>query len=324
MNLYPLRFKPVYKDYLWGGDNIPRRYGRDVPPGIYAESWEISTHPDGMSCVANGELSGRSLQDVVHLWGAHLLGQDIEGERFPLLIKLIDARRRLSVQVHPNDGNAGLTGGEPKTEMWYVLDAEPGAKVYAGLHKGANPEQFSRAIEKEQLESLLQEIAVKKGDAVFIPGGRVHAIAEGCLLLEVQQNSNTTYRIYDWGRKGPDGKPRELHVEKALQVIDWADKGDPRISPREMMVVGGTRLQEILWSRYFCMQQMELDAETEVETDGGSFTALFFAEGTCSLQWAGGCEQCHAGDSVLIPASLRNYELRPTSTKVAIIKICVP
>ncbi|MDZ4199894.1 MAG: type I phosphomannose isomerase catalytic subunit, partial [Kiritimatiellia bacterium] len=228
---YPLLLKPAYKNYLWGGTRIAEVYGRETPPGPVAESWEVSTRPEGMSLVLNGPLAGRTLQEAIDTMGEDLLGARAPRGQMPLLIKLIDARDRLSVQVHPDDESAALHGGEAKTEMWILLDAEPGACLFAGFRPGLARPEIEQAIREGRWTEILQTLPVRAGDAVFIPGGRVHAIGAGCLILEIQQNSNTTYRLYDWDRKGSDGKPRKLHLEQALSVIRWEDPGEPLLQP---------------------------------------------------------------------------------------------
>ena len=277
--LYPLRFKPVYKDYIWGGDKIIRLYNRKEPPGIYAESWEVSDRSDGMSVVSGGPLAGKSLRDVVQTFKSDLLGAKVQAQVFPLLIKLIDSRDRLSVQVHPNDETAKKYGGEAKTEMWYVLDAEPGAGVFAGLKPGVDAKAFNEALRTNRFEEILTRIPVTKGDAIFIPGGLVHAIDAGCLLLEVQQNSNTTYRIYDWNRVGADGKPRPLHWKEALQVIRWDASANPKVQPRELGSRGANRFWEVLRCPYFRMERMMLSEVLNRENTGSSFEILFVASG---------------------------------------------
>ena len=313
--LYPLRFKPVYKNYIWGGNRIPELYHRGEPAGVYAESWEISTHPDGMTAIVNGPLTGKTLRDLLPDHKTALLGTNIRGGDFPLLIKLIDARDVLSVQVHPNDGNAAAVGGEPKTEMWYFLEGDGSAQVYCGLKSGIGKAEFLKAMEEKTFADILQKVPARKGEAVFVPGGRVHAIDKGCLILEIQQNSNTTYRIYDWGRVGADGKPREMHVDKALKVIDWENNGDPRCRIR------GTTVQSC---EYFQLDRFVLEAAKDFPMTGKTFHALFIAEGSGTVSWAGGEEKLSAGQSWLIPASLGNYTVRPDSCSLTLLSVTIP
>jgi mannose-6-phosphate isomerase len=216
---------------VWGGHRITGELARGpASPALIGESWELVDREDAQSVVALGPLAGRTLHE---LWRDHrteLLGPGVpDAPRFPLLAKILDARETLSVQVHPPAAIANRLGGEPKTEMWYLLDATPGACVYAGFKKGVGKPEFERALEAGTVESLLHRIPVRKGDSIFIPSGRCHAIGAGCLIVEIQQNSDTTYRVFDWNRVGLDGKPRQLHVAESLASIDFADQ-EPQLS----------------------------------------------------------------------------------------------
>jgi mannose-6-phosphate isomerase len=322
-DLYPLLFEPVYKDYLWGGDRILSRYGRDMPPGIYAESWEVSAHDDGMSVVQNGPLAGQELAAVAQANGERLLGSRVAGRRFPLLMKLIDAQDRLSVQVHPDDASAVRLGGEPKTELWYLLEADPRAAVFAGLAPGVGEARFREALASKEVESLLCRVPVAAGEAVFLPGGRVHAIDRGCLIFEVQQSSNTTYRLHDWDRVGADGTPRELHIEQALSVIRWEDE-DPVKPVRTPLLDGPPRGCELIYaSPYFRMERWPLEGRCRVEAMPESFRVLFCAEGTASLGWNGGEINLEPGTSCLVPAELGGFELAPAG-RVELLLVTVP
>ena len=322
--LYPLRFRPVYKDYIWGGDRIVKTFQRAEPPGIYAESWEVSDHPDGMSRVVNGPLAGKNLHELVEKLGADLLGARSRTAVFPLLIKLIDARERLSVQVHPNDETAKKYGGEAKTEMWYILDAQPDARVFAGLRPGVTKKAFEQAVKTCALEEVLVSVPVARGDAIFMPGGRVHAVDAGCLILEVQQNSNTTYRVYDWGRVGADGKPRQLHLKQALRVMTWNDPASARIKPRKIGSEGRNEFWEVLTSPYFRMDRCVLAEPLNINSDGRSFTVVFVASGRASVESQGVLEMAAPGMTYLIPAGLKDCAIVPQSGKCELLKITVP
>jgi mannose-6-phosphate isomerase len=314
-SLYPLRFNPVYKDYLWGGNRIPKVFNRDVPEGICAESWEISTHPDGATPIANGPLAGRTLSDLLPEQLTELLGTHVRGDDFPLLIKLIDARDKLSVQVHPNDGNAAAVDGDPKTEMWYFLEGDAGAQIYCGLKPGIGKEEFLQAMDDKTFADILQTIPAVNGEAVFVPGGRVHAIGEGCLILEIQQNSNTTYRLYDWDRTDAAGNSRELHIDKALQVIDWENNGDPRCEVR------GTTIESC---EYFQLDRHELTEETAFPNLGKSFHALFVAKGSGIIRWANGEDILSDGQSWLVPAGLGDYQIIPAGDVLTVLCTTIP
>lgn len=322
--LDPMRLEPVYRAYPWGGDRIPRRYGRDLPPGRYAESWELSARPDGSSRIASGPRTGQSLSALVQEAGAHLLGTAAADGRLPLLVKLIDARERLSVQVHPDDETAACRGGEAKTEMWIVLAAEPGARVFAGFRAGASSAELREALVDGRAEEVLQSLPVRAGDAVFIPGGRVHAIGEGCLLLEVQQNSDTTYRLYDWDRVGSDGPPRELHVAKAMEAIRWEDAGEAaRIVPRPGRLPSGRPTEVLRDGPYFRVERGDLDGPESFPGDDRTFQALFIEAGRAVLSWAGGALPLAAGVTTLIPAG-RPWRLEPDGPTVRWIRISLP
>jgi len=312
-------FRPVYKDYLWGNTRLPALLGREAAEGIYAESWEVSTHPDGESIVANGELAERTFSEIIKIAGTDILGTSVAGEDFPLLIKLIDAAQPLSVQVHPNDKNAQSAQGEPKTEMWYFLSDEP-AQVYCGLKPGTTREEFLAANEREALETVLRRVPAEKGGAVFVPGGRVHAIDAWCLILEVQQNSNTTYRVYDWGRVDANGNPRETHLEKALQVIDFDDPADPLCSPVE--VAQGRR--NICTSPYFVLDEVTLDGPLSQQAAGDRFRVLFSADAAFEIQYnEDAIERIPRATSVLVPANLGAYTIR-TDVPIKLLEISVP
>jgi mannose-6-phosphate isomerase len=313
--LYPFRFNPVYKDYIWGGNRIPKLFNRNLPDGIYAESWEISTHPDGATTIANGPLAGRTLSDLLPEHKTELLGSRVKGDDFPLLIKLIDARDKLSVQVHPNDDNAEVVDGQPKTEMWYFLEGDGSAKIYCGLKPGIGKKEFLQAIQDKTFADILQEIPAYKGEAAFVPGGRVHAIGSGCLILEIQQNSNTTYRIYDWERTGADGTPRELHIDKALQVIDWENNENP------LCDIHGS---EIKTSPYFRLDRFALTAEKRFLLSGETFHALFIAEGFGALVYNGNEEPLGTGQSWLVPAAAGEYTVRPATGGMTLLCVTIP
>ncbi len=318
--LYPLLFHPVYKDYPWGGTRIPETYRRDVPPGIYAESWEISDRDDGMGIVANGPLAGKTIRKVLEATPRAIMGTRVQGCRFPLLIKLIDAREKLSVQVHPDDASAAKYGGEAKTEMWYLL-GDNETRVYCGLNDGVTRESFLRAVADGTSGTTMRPVPVRKDTAVFVRGGSVHAIDAGCLILEIQQNSNTTYRIYDWGRMGNDGKPRPLHIEEAVRVIDWERRASPLVVPELRVDTDTFQCWEVLACRYFRLEKLCFSTPLEVPLDGATFHALFVAEGSIRLEWNGGSLEAPAGTSVLVPAALPAYTLAGHAT---VLRTTVP
>lgn len=322
--LYPFILEPAYKDYIWGGSRIPGRFNRNQPEGVYAESWELSDRPEGMSVVANGALKGQTLASLVARFGKELLGHGSQSTSFPLLVKLIDAKERLSIQVHPDDAAAAKGIGEAKTEAWHILDAPGGGQVFAGLKAGTNEDSFLKALKAGALEGCLQSVPAKAGDTVFIPGGRVHAICEGMLILEVQQNSNTTYRVYDWGRVDKAGKPRELHLEQALKVIHWSDSAPVVTTSRTISNKPGAKVIELVASPYFRLERLDITAPFFVQHDGASFHALFSEKDEIKVMCEAGTETLPGGRTCLIPAKLNRYTLKPTGKRASVLRITCP
>lgn len=266
-----------------------------------------------MSVVSNGPLQGKSLHELLQDDPQSILGTRVKGAKFPLLIKLIDARQKLSVQVHPNDATAAKFGGDAKTEMWYLL-GDNDAQVYCGLKDGVTKESFLQAVADGTSGDTMRPVPVKKGDAVFVRGGRVHAIDENCLILEIQQNSNTTYRIYDWDRVGADGKPRELHIEQAINVINWNDTDNPLVQPELLVDTDTFKCWEVLKCEYFRLEKLRVSAPLEVPMDDTTFHALFIAEGEAEISWEEKSLSAPAGTSILIPAALPAYTLAGNAT----------
>ena len=228
--LYPLTFQPIFKERIWGGRNLERLYAKPLPAEVpIGESWEITDRPEGVSAIANGSLADKDLRWLMENHAQDLLGTGRENtERFPLLVKILDARATLSVQVHPPSTVARQLGGEPKTEMWFIADAAPGAEIFVGLKRGVTRAGFERHLKSSTVAECLHRVPVQAGDAMFLPSGRLHAIGGGLVIFEIQQNSDTTYRVFDWNRVGLDGKPRDLHVEPALASINF-DDAEPRL-----------------------------------------------------------------------------------------------
>ncbi len=316
----PFVFLPVYKDYIWGGSRIPAAYGRTGAPGVCAESWEISAHPDGASVVASGAFAGQQLDALAARFGADLTGtRSPDPARFPLLFKLLDARERLSVQVHPSNANAALTRGEPKTEMWVVLDGAPGSCLYAGLAQGVSPDSLRAALGAGTAETCLARLPVEPGQALFIPGGLVHAIGEGCLIYEVQQNSNTTYRLYDWNRTGVDGKPRALHIAESFKTIDWSLRPPQMLTPAIRAACGRNTWSDVVSCEFFTLRKLALAEPLSLPLDGTSFHALFVEKGRTSVTSGGETVTLNSGASCLIPAASTGYTLTPETPSTLLI-----
>lgn len=269
IKLYPLLFEPVLKDYIWGGRNLETVLGRKLPPGQIAESWEIAAHADGTTRVANGRFAGTLLTDLHNQLGLDLIGTNNqwaqERDKFPLLIKLLDAHQPLSVQVHPNDEYALAHEGNElgKTEMWVVVRANEEAAVILGVAPKTTPDSFRQAIEAGDLEAHLHRIPVKAGDVVCVPAGSLHAIMGGLLLAEIQQNSNTTYRVYDWNRRQADSRSRPLHVEKAMDVINFDQVAPGLCQPELLSDENGVRRYRLCHNRYFTTERIEMSPGAE-------------------------------------------------------------
>jgi len=221
----PLLFKPLYMERVWGGRSLEQHLGRELPEGkVIGESWELVDRPEAQSVVVNGPLAGKSIRELISEQACELMGPEYPADRpFPILIKWLDCQEALSLQVHPPASVAEELNGEPKTENWYIAACESHAKLMVGLKDGVSRGQFEAGLKSNALEPLVHSSAVKAGDSIFVESGRIHAIGAGNFILEIQQNSDTTYRVYDWGRVGLDGKPRQLHVEESLKSIDFED-----------------------------------------------------------------------------------------------------
>ncbi len=328
--LYPLRFRPVYRHYIWGGRNLERVLGRPLPPGRIAESWEISAHPHGQTPVANGPLAGTPLGDLVARFGVELVGQRsrraLELGRFPLLVKLLDANRWLSVQVHPDDEYALAHEQDlGKTEMWVVLHAEPGAELILGLRRGVDPARFQQALAEGQIESCLHRLQVHQGDVIFVPAGTVHALGPGLIVAEIQQASDTTYRLYDWGRVGDDGKPRPLHLRKALEVIDWGQVEPGPVSPQPLESGTGHRAELLVRCPHFQTERWWMDPGHGLpgETDDATFQIWGLLSGRAQIHWAGEPVPLEPTSWTLIPASLGKFTLEPLVSS-HLLRVFVP
>lgn len=320
---YPLRFTPHYFTKIWGGRKIETLLGRELlaqdPVG---ESWELSDHPHGRSIICNGVDAGKSLHELLQRDGEKLIGRNLkaaEEAEFPLLVKYIDANDKLSVQVHPDDEYARQHEGEPgKTEMWYVLQADPGSCLIAGIREGVTAEQFRAALADGDPAALLNHLPVKTGDSIFIPSGRIHAIMPGLLILEIQQSSDTTYRLYDWNRAGLDGQLRELHIEPAMAVSNWQDITPTTINMSCKEYTGYCKLT-LAKCQYFQVDKYQLKDSLSFNYDGASFHIINIIRGSGIIQWDGGTEKLHFADTLLIPADLTSFTLIPDDTMEIIL-----
>lgn len=313
----PLRFTPLFHERVWGGRRLEGLFGKALPEGaVVGESWELVDRPEAQSVVADGPLAGATLHE---LWDgprrAELFGTRAgnAGERFPLLVKLLDCEDTLSVQVHPPAELAPALGGEPKTEMWVLLGDDPGAHVFAGLAGGVTRQGFEAALRAgADVSAQLQRIDVTRGDVVFIPSGRVHAIGAGCVIAEIQQNSDTTYRVYDFDRPGLDGRPRELHVEESLRSIDFGDAEPGLAEPDGELLVGND---------LFVVERLVLDGP-RVAADPGELAVLCLTSGEATC--AG--EPLEPGQFVLVPACASDASLEPSAAgpPAELLRIALP
>jgi len=312
----PVAFAPLFMERVWGGRRLAERYGKDLPVGaVVGESWELVDRADAQSTVRAGPLAGRTLHELwrgelrEELFGAHAAGA---GDRFPLLIKLLDASDTLSVQVHPPEHLSAELGGEPKSEMWYVAHAGPGAHLYAGLRRGVTRAAFEVTLRAgEDVSALLHRIEVSVGDAIFIPSGRVHAIGAGCLIVEVQQSSDTTYRVFDFNRAGLDGRPRELHVEQSLRCIDFGD-----IEPvRQDLDAGET----VVANDYFAVARWVLQEPRRV-SELGECAVICVLSGAVVMADA----PFGPGELFLVPAVAGGEALVPVGGCAELLRVTLP
>lgn len=324
--LYPLRFEPICKEKVWGGRRIEGVYGRPLAPGArVGESWEIADHGGDVSRVAEGPLAGRSLRELVAEDPGRILGGTLAArrfDRFPLLFKLLDASAHLSVQVHPPDGYAaGHERGEwGKTELWYVAAAERGAAVLCGLRPGVEREGFTRALAEGRVDGCLRRIAVRPGDALFVPAGMVHAVCAGVLLFEIEENSDVTYRLFDWGREG-----RPLHVDRALEVVDFGSRPDPLV--RAHWEEGdGFRTASLARCRHFAAAVCEVRGRMPSSCAGERFRVLAVASGGGLLRHGGpgGTIALRGGDHLLLPAALGDYTVEAEGAGMVLLQTEVP
>jgi mannose-6-phosphate isomerase len=299
--LYPLTFEPIFKERIWGGRKLEQLYGKALPQNVpIGESWEISDRRGDESVVANGALKGKTLHWLVENHAEYLFGMRQRDVRaFPLLIKILDAQEKLSLQVHPPAKLAPLLGGEPKTEMWYIAHAEPEAELYVGLKRGVTRAEFERKIKEGTVADCFHRVPVKTGDAMFLPSGRVHAIGAGLVIFEVQQNSDTTYRVFDWNRVDAHGKARDLHVKESLASIDFEDL-EPALLAKDAKTLVEHELFRV--SRVELRKGESIVLGGELEIIGMLSGIVQIAQGTTELTIS-------AGQFCLIPACCANAQL---------------
>lgn len=302
----PFLLQPAGKDYLWGGNRLHTLFGKQLPLHPLAETWECSTHPDGCSIVASGIDKGKTLAEVLQQHPEFLGTKTSATGDLPVLIKLIDAAKDLSVQVHPDDAYAQQYEHEPngKTEMWYILEAEPGASLIYGFSKPMQPEQLDTCLKENTILSYLQKIPVKKRDVFLIPAGTVHAIGAGIVLAEIQQSSNLTYRLYDYNRTDATGKKRPLHIKKAKAVIQFSANQPPQ-TKQPMQQKNGYRVQCLCKCPYFCTTLLTIQTAcdwTDYQPDSDTFQVLLCISGSGTMQTKENALSFQKGDCIFLPA----------------------
>lgn len=309
--LYPLSFRPIFKERIWGGKYLETHFQKSIPPDQFiGESWELSDRIGDVSAIVNGRLAGSDLHWLMQHHSIDILGtaKCMDG-RFPLLCKILDSREKLSLQVHPPATLAGPLGGQPKTEMWYIAHAEPQADIFLGFRNGITREQFAQAMHKGDAAECIHRKSVQAGNAVFIPSGRVHGLGAGNVIFEIQQNSDTTYRVFDWNRVGLDGKPRELHIEQAMQCIDFRDFEPPLISQISVEVSNGVENIPLVNCEAFDVSLYQSAAGGDLDPHFESCLVVASVGGKAIIHHPTVPLTLPAGAFGLIPACLKRVEI---------------
>ena len=326
--LYPLVFHPLFKERVWGGRELEKLFKKDLPAGkCIGESWEISDRPNDESVIANGKFAGETLHQLMERFRHEILGnaRPAAGNRFPILCKILDAREKLSLQVHPPAHKAAELKGEPKTEMWFIADATPDAELYVGLKRGMKRAEFEKRIANGSVAECFHRVPVRAGDTMFLPSGRVHAIGAGLVIFEIQQNSDTTYRVFDWNRVGLDGKPRDLHVEQSLASIDFEDfePGLVKIKALAPVEVPGGELfksSTLVMDPLFTVESMELQKGVNHFLAENKLQILAVVRGNVEVKNQGDKVNLSAGQFCLIPAELERPGI-VSQTDAALLRV---
>lgn len=309
----PLIFEPVYMERVWGGRRLESHFHRSLPPGAtIGESWELVDRPEAQSVVHNGPLRGQTLHELWTNQRPELFGKRTpETKRFPLLVKILDCQEILSLQVHPPSFISKALNADPKTEMWYIVKAEPGSEIYAGIKHGVKPEDFVRALEKGEVVDLIHNVKVNDGDFMFIPSGRVHAIGRGNLIFEIQQNSDTTYRVFDWNRVGLDGQPRTLHIEESLRSIQWDD-----FEPAPGQAEG----ENLVKCEHFEVDRLEFEGKRRALDAEHDFAIFGVLQGRMQC----GTAEFAPGQFFLVPKCMQEVELEALEAGSKVLRARLP
>jgi len=309
--MYPIIFQPIFKDRVWGGRELERLYGKKIRAGApIGESWEISDRPNDENVIVNGQFAGKNLRWLMENHAAGILGRarPAAAGRFPLLCKILDARDKLSLQVHPPAGKAAELQGEPKTEMWFIADAAPGAELFVGLKRGVTRAEFEEKIADGSVADCFYRVPVQAGDTMFLPSGRVHAIGAGLVIFEIQQNSDTTYRVFDWNRTGLDGKPRELHIAQSLASIDFNDF-EPKRVETQFVTVGSIQKRALVNDPLFNVETWKLNSGASGQLKPKQLQIVAVTGGEIEIKGGSTSVNLSAGQFSLIPASLERTEV---------------
>lgn len=319
MKLYPLQFEPILKERIWGGEKLKTVLNKPITSNITGESWELSTVEGDVSVISNGDYKGKLLTEIIDESPNELLGTAVYtrfGKQFPLLFKYLDAREDLSIQVHPNDELAKKRHNSfGKTEMWYVLQADEDSRIIVGFKEDSSPKEYVKHLEEDTLISILDTVKAKKGDVFFLETGTVHAIGAGILIAEIQQTSDITYRLYDFNRKDAQGNTRELHIDLALDAINYSKVDTYKTYSKEV-----NRSNNIVNCPYFTTNSLPLDGELEVNKTGDSFTVYMCVDGGFALESDGVKAEYKKGDTVLIPAAMKSFSI---SGKASLLEIYI-
>lgn len=308
----PFKLIPAFKDYLWGGNKLKNEYNKNADLDIVAESWEVSTHKDGESIIADGKYKGLKLSEYLKIQSNKCLGNNCkEFDRFPILIKFIDANQSLSIQVHPDDEYALKNEHEyGKTEMWYILEAEKGSFLYYGVKEPISKDELKDRIQNNTLTDILNKVEVKKGDVYFINAGTLHAIGQGIVICEIQQNSNSTYRVYDFNRKDANGNTRELHIDKAIDVTSLFPSDNNADFEEEIIKNDNFEKKPLCICKYFKTFKYEVYSSVSIDINEDSFQAIVVTDGNGKLIFDNYVIEFKKGESIFIPAQNFKYEIR--------------
>lgn len=318
--MYAMKLSAPVKDYIWGGTKLSKEWSFVSFDDRQAEAWVLSCHKDGESLIENGEYSGKSLAEVLREHPEYIGTNDKKGEGLPILIKLIDAADDLSVQVHPDEEYAMKNEGDHgKTEAWYILDCDDNAEIIYGFKKDITREEFEKSVKENTLSEYVNRVKVKRGDVFFIKAGTLHAICKGIMIFEVQQNSNVTYRVYDYGRL-QNGKPRQLHVEKALDVTCCNQAGVPQ-SEKIETVYNNYKSTQLVSCDIFTLNQLDIESEAEIEVDETSFVSLVCIDGNGVLFSGDEAVTLYKGDSLFLPAGSGRFQVLG---KVCVLETKIP